>query len=341
MSRFSNFLTSNTKILGWQPKSIYLDMGSANTRVFFQKRLIHCQPTCLLINELKQVASIGTKAFDYLGKTPARLKVIFPIREGVLADKKVMQLYLMALFKKLNFDDKKGLPTFANIVVATPAGAFPYDLELLRTAFTGAGFFRVYLQKKSQAAMQYLMKKKNIDSACIVDVGAETIETTIFINGELLNTNSFLFGGISLTESIQNLIKKDNHLGIGWRTAERIKFEVGLIKQSASKKKKQTKITLAGKDLINNISKTTKISHEDLQDPFHDFAGKLVHELQLYFGSIPAEILFQALDNGVHLIGGGSQLKGLKEYLETYLKTEVYLTEKPLEVVVRGMALNV
>ncbi len=334
MSRFSQFITGLTSIIGFNSKKIALDLGSANTRVAVDNHVIYDQPSCLLINNQDDVISVGNKALKYLGKTSRTFRVFFPIEKGIIKDKRLIQLYLKALFKELKDKKLVKISWLASLNVGIMSGSFPHDREIFLESFKRAGFRNVNLINKSRAYKRLVSKKHNFDNCCVIDLGAQTIEMSLIINKKIVADNTIKIGGVNLTEEIQDFLHSEYQLKIGWQTAEKVKQELRL---EGTAKEMNYKLAVVGKNLISNLTEILKVKYLVFSDILEQFADAIIEEIKIFFDVVPAEVMIQALDGGVYLTGAGSKLYGLDVYLEEKLKVEVIKAIKAEHDLVNGL----
>jgi len=76
------------KILGLFSNDLAIDLGTANTLVYVKKGGIVCnEPSVVVIRkDNKKTIAVGIEGKRMLGKTPANITTIRPMKDGVIAD---------------------------------------------------------------------------------------------------------------------------------------------------------------------------------------------------------------------------------------------------------------
>ena len=74
--------------LGFGTKNIGIDLGTANTIVYIDgKGIVLREPSVVARKKgTGEVISVGSEARDMIGRTPASIVAIRPMKDGVIAD---------------------------------------------------------------------------------------------------------------------------------------------------------------------------------------------------------------------------------------------------------------
>ena len=166
----------------------------------------------------------------------------------------------------------------------------------------------------------------------IVDIGGGSTEVAIISFGGVVACHSIKIGGDSLDDDIIQYVRKKYNMLIGERTAENIKMEIGygLIEHD------ELKMEVRGRDLVDGLPKTITLSSFEIRDCIKESLLQILEALRATLEDSPAELSGDIVDRGVILTGGGSMLKGLKDWLSKEIDVPVELAENPLESVVIG-----
>ena len=75
-------------IFGWFSSDLAIDLGTANTLIYVKGEGIVCnEPSVVAVQKnSRRVLAIGSEAKKMLGRTPASIVAIRPLRDGVIAD---------------------------------------------------------------------------------------------------------------------------------------------------------------------------------------------------------------------------------------------------------------
>ncbi len=309
-----------------QRLELVFNIGSANTTVYFNDKLVFSEPSCVAYHqEIKAVVAIGHKSLALLGKTPKSVKIGFPVQNGEVADTQLFELFIQAVL------DRVLVGYSWQRIVFGLKGQFlimdslsPAKKSLLQSILRSLGFLKVKFVSApySLALSGYGDNFKKLAGACIVDIGAQKTEISVFALNELVASTVFKWGGIKFTEVLQQKIRSKYQCVVSWHLAEEAKRQV------SSLLKTKRKFALRGKDLVTQASKTVIISNSDLSKEYHILVDELIINIQEFLATLPSEIAILVLEKGIFLVGEGSNLKGLDSMIRDSLKCDVFLVDK-------------
>ena len=80
-----------------------IDLGTANVLVSISKKgIIYREPSVVAIKkDTEEVIAFGNEAKEMLGRTPENIRVIRPLKDGVIADFTATKLMLSAIINKV------------------------------------------------------------------------------------------------------------------------------------------------------------------------------------------------------------------------------------------------
>ncbi|MFQ5892935.1 MAG: rod shape-determining protein, partial [Nitrospinota bacterium] len=165
-------------VRGWFSKDLAIDLGTANT-------LIHVPGEGIVVDEPSMVAlaaangdvvAIGNEAKVLYGKTPDSIKVVRPMKDGVIADFDVTQKMIQYFIRQVH----QGKGARPRVLVAVPSGITPVEKRAVIEAAYEAGARQIHLIEEPMAAA--IGAKIDIDStmgSMIVDIGGGTTEVAV------------------------------------------------------------------------------------------------------------------------------------------------------------------
>ncbi|PIY80661.1 MAG: hypothetical protein COY80_01645 [Candidatus Pacebacteria bacterium CG_4_10_14_0_8_um_filter_42_14] len=304
-------------------QALFVDVGSTMTRVVGSDgSVLFYEPTCLVLDRASNTTlSIGLQAYAALGKLPSQVRIIFPIHNGSVADTKVLTQYLRAVLDRIN--EPLSAVEFAlgrKVQVAIPGTATRVQQEQFAVAWKDAGCRATFVNRSETVSYE--------GTRCLVDIGGQVTECSIVTDGSYVAAKKFLWGGIFLTELLQRYMRSEEGCVLGWHEAERLKRELGMV-ASSQLSVKDKRMAVRGKDVLQHTGKTALVQQSSLIPVLSKAAQELATELVSFFSQLPSEIVTGVLDSGVVLIGGGSQLGGLAEFLTEELSCPVRVAENP------------
>ncbi len=142
----------------------------------------------------------------------------------------------------------------------------------------------------------------------VVDIGGGTTDVAVISLGGIVVSQSLRVAGNKLDEAIIRYIRRVYNLMIGERTAEEVKIKIG----SAYRLEAELAMEIRGRDLINGLPKTVKITSEEIREALSEPVGAIVEAVKAVLEKTPPELAADIIDRGVILTGGGALLRGLR-----------------------------
>ena len=320
------------KLFGLGSKDIGIDLGTANVLVTLKgKGIVLNEPSVVAIDKKShRILATGHEAKEMIGRTPAQIKAVRPLRDGVIADFTATQLMLKSIIYKICQRYNIGRP---RVVVGVPSGITEVEERAVEEAILQAGAKEVYLMEEPMAAAI----GANLDIAepsgnIIVDIGGGTTEVAVISLGGVVVSNSIRIAGDELDEEIVNYVKREFNLAIGDTTAEEIKREIGCAMPLVTEMSKE----IRGRDLTTGLPQTTSITSSQVQEAIQESIDKIVEIIKQTLERTPPELASDIMEKGIVLAGGGALIKNLDKLISERMEMPVYLAEEPLQCVVKG-----
>lgn len=318
--------------------SLYFDVGSTMVRVMQGGEVIFREPSCIAVHtKTEQVVAAGLKAYQLLGKTTEQVELIFPIQYGVVANRVAFEQLLQSILKKVHPQ-----ANIWNLIFglqgnyACLSTLSPSEQRVLHDSLKSVGLGRVQTTDQMIAAAVHLkLFDRGGQSYCVIDIGGQVSEAAILSGGEVVASTRIKWGGVQCTERIQEAILEKHECAVSWHTAEVVKRQLGIV--SDDDKFTRHKVSIRGKNLLTQLGQTVVVSNEDVAPVCTEFAYEIFKVIQQLFTQAPTEVVTSCLEQGIFLVGGGSLLKGLPEFLQKNLHTEVTISQEPELVVARGL----
>ncbi|MDA0260085.1 MAG: rod shape-determining protein [Actinobacteria bacterium] len=313
-------------------RNLAIDIGTANT-VIYQSNggIVLNEPSIVCINtDTGEILSVGHEARKMVGRTPAHIVPIKPLKDGVVADFETAQKMLRMFMAKVGV---KRLFTKPIVVVAVPPVVTSVEHRAIKDAAYAAGAKKVYIMEEPMAAAigAGLPIQEPIGSM-IVDIGGGTTDVAVISLGGIVTSRSVRVGGDAFDAAIVNYIKSAYNLMIGERTAEEVKMAIG----SAAKLSGESAARIRGRDLVSGLPKDLMVSPEEIRSAIEDQLLKIITAIKATLDETPPDLVADLSRTGIVLAGGGALLKGLCERLTKETGMPVRVAEDPLYSVVTG-----
>ena len=127
------------RLLGLFSRDIGIDLGTANTLVHVRDRgIVISEPSVVAIDaKTKRVLAIGAEAKRMVGRTPASIIAVRPLRDGVISDFDVTEQMIKYFVNKVH--DRVGLIPRPRMLLGVPSGVTEVEKRAVRDAALNAG----------------------------------------------------------------------------------------------------------------------------------------------------------------------------------------------------------
>jgi len=324
------------RLFGMMSTDMAIDLGTANTLVYVKgKGIILNEPSVVAMVSERGVNvpyAFGNEAKLMLGRTPAKIEAVRPLKDGVIADfksaEKMIQHFIECVHNRRSF-------TRPMIIICVPSGSTPVERRAIQNAAELAGAKEVFLiEEPMAAAIGAGLPVTEPTGSMIVDIGGGTTEVAILSLGGIVYARSVRVGGDKMDEAIISYIRRYHNLLIGETTAERIKKEIGAACPPAEGEGRH--IEIKGRDLMNGVPKELVLSEYQIAESLIEPVSQIVEAVKVALECTPPELSSDIVDKGIALSGGGAMLKNLDYVLSQATGLPVFVAEEPLNCVVLG-----
>ncbi len=323
-------------LLGLFSLDIAIDLGTANTLVHVRgKGIVIYEPSWVAIEKKsRRPLAIGAQAKEMVGRTPANVVAVRPLRDGVIAEFEITKAMLQYFIGAAHKQSIVPMPK-PRVVVGIPSGATEVEKRAVYDAAMDAGAREVYLiEEPRAAALGAGLPVSEVRGSMIVDIGGGTTEVAILAMGGIVISRSLRVAGDELDQDIITYIRNKYNLFIGERMAEKIKMAIG----SAYPLETEKTIIARGRNLVTGLPEGIEVSSVEMREALASSIQVIVDTVRDALDEAPPEIIADLIDTGICLSGGGAELLGLAERLENELKLHVWVADDPMTCVARGAA---
>ena len=313
-------------------RDMAVDLGTANTLVYVRGRgVVLNEPSVVALNTTTGgILAVGTEAKRMIGRTPAGITAIRPLRDGVIADFETTERMLRYFIQKVHRRRHFAKP---RIVVCVPSGITGVEQRAVKDAGYQAGARKVYIiEEPMAAAIGAGLPVHEPTGNMVVDVGGGTTEVAVISLGGIVTSQSIRTGGDKLDQAIMTYVKKEYSLMLGERTAEDIKIAVG----SAFPRPDEPHAEIRGRDLVSGLPKTIVVSAEEIRKALEEPVNAIIDSVKTTLDKCPPELSSDIMDRGIVLTGGGALLRGLDERLRHETAMPIHIADNPLDSVAIG-----
>jgi rod shape-determining protein MreB and related proteins len=321
-------------LLGLFSLDIGIDLGTANTLVNVRgKGIVINEPSWVAIDKrTRKPLAIGSQAKEMVGRTPANVIAIRPLRDGVISEFEITQAMLEYFIGKAHQQSIVPLPR-PRIVIGIPSGATEVERRAVYDAAMSAGARETLLiEEPAAAAIGAGLPVAEVRGNMIVDIGGGTTEVAVISMGGIVVSRSLRVAGDEMDQDNITYIRNKYNLFIGERMAEQVKMNIG----SAYPLSEEKTMVVRGRNLVTGLPEAIEISSVEIREALAGSVQVIIDTIKDALDEAPPEIVADLLETGICLAGGGSQLKGLSDRLTEELHVRVWVAEDPMTCVARG-----
>jgi len=312
---------------------IAIDLGTTYSVVYVVGRgVVVREPSAIAIHrDTEKVIAYGERARGMLGRVPATIEVIRPLRDGVIAHfeaaREILRHYIAIA------TEKRWLRR-SRIVICVPHGATPVEMEALRRESLAAGAHHVDLVKEPfAAALGAGLPLDEPRGNLIVDIGGGTTEATAIALNDIVHCESLRMAGNAMDRAIEAYFKNAHNFLIGETTAERIKMEYGSVIPVVP----DVEINVKGMSIRTRCPSVIRVSATELHEALEPIVVHIVEAIRRTIEQMPPELAGDVVSDGAAMVGGGALLKGWAGRLSDTLGLPIVIADDPLMAVTRGL----
>lgn len=326
-----------SNIFGRFSKDLGIDLGTANTLVYVSdKGIVINEPSVVAINTLTdQILAVGQEAKRMIGKTPAHIQALRPLKDGIVSDFEVTEKMLKHFIEKVHRETFTILPR-PRVVIGIPLGVTEVERKAVEDAALNAGARQVFLiEEPMAAAIGARLPVQESMASMIIDIGGGTTEIAVISLGGVVTWRSLRMAGDELNNNIIQYARDQFNLLLGERMAEEIKIKIGAAVELAE----PLEAKMRGRDLVTGLPREVVITSSHIREALSKSIALCIEAMKTTIESTPPELVADIYERGIYLSGGGALLKGLDELINRETQIAVHLVDDPLTVVARGTGL--
>ena len=313
-------------------KDIGIDLGTANVLIYEKgKGIVLEEPSVVSIDaQTGRMIAAGEEARQMLGRTPGKIEVVRPMKDGVIADIEATEMMLKHFINSLNI---KGMLSQPRIMICCPTNITLVEKNAIREAAEKCGAREVFIEVEPMiAALGAGMDISKPSGNMVIDVGGGTADIAVLSLGDIVTSASIKIAGNRFDQDIVDYIKTNYKLLIGDRTAEEIKISVATVYPEG----REEELQVRGRDLVSGLPRTITISSTEVEEALRESVRIIVHAAKNVLEQTPPELSADIMNKGIVLTGGGALLHGLDRLLADELHVPVFIADNPLHCVVVG-----
>ena len=312
-------------------RDVAIDLGTANTLVYVRGQgIVLSEPSVIAVDTTtSEVHAVGRDAQRMIGRTPATISAVRPLRHGVIADfatTEQMLRYFLRRAQQRRFGR-------ARVVMCAPGGITKVEQRAVEEACLSAGARQVALiEEPMAAAIGGGLPVDEAKGSMVVDIGGGTSEVAVISLGGMVVSRSLRVGGFDMDEAIVRMVRNRHNLTIGEETAERAKLAIG----SGSPVCDDEQFEVRGRMGLGGMLRSAEITGADVRQALDMSVDRILTAIISALDETPPELSADLVRNGIVLAGGGCLLRGFADRVHESTNVPVRLADEPLMCVALG-----
>lgn len=327
-------------------EDIGIDLGTATFLIYTKSRgLVLKEPSVIaMTRDTRQVKAVGDEAYRMLGRTPAGIVAVKPVRDGVIADEDLTEKMITMFMQKIQGGGGRlrSLGGFKpQMMIGIPSNVTNVEKRAVARAAINAGARRAYLiEEPLAAAIGAGLNILDPVGSMIVDIGGGSSDIAVISMAGIVVSESLRVAGDEFDESITRYVRRKHGVLIGDRTAEEIKIKVGAA--IIFDESEVVTAEIRGRDLQTGLPRTITLDTNNVVEALMEPVGKVVEAAKHVLEITPPELVSDIIDRGIVMTGGGALLRNLDELMRQTTGIPVTIAENTVEAVAigTGMALE-
>ena len=325
------------KLFSFFKQEIAIDLGTANTLIIEDGKVVVDEPSIVAVNRLtKETIAVGTKAMQMHEKTHEDIKTIRPLKDGVIADFEAAENMIQGLIKMIG--TKRRMFSHLKMVICIPSGITEVEKRAVFDSADHVDSKETYLiYEPMAAALGIGLDVEAPTGNMVIDIGGGTTEIAVIALSGIVCDQSIRIAGDEFTNDIVSFMRRQHNILIGERTAEQIKIHVGSALEELESPPEPYPVN--GRDLMMGIPKQVIVTYPEIATAISKSISKIEDAVLKALEITPPELASDIYKTGLYLTGGGALLRGLAKRISQKTKLDVHVADDPLRAVVRGTGL--
>ncbi|MBE6327296.1 MAG: rod shape-determining protein [Bacteroidales bacterium] len=316
-------------------QELAMDLGTANTIIINNDKIVVDEPSIVALDrKTEKLVAVGHEAKAMQGRNPENIRIVRPLRDGVIADFYAAEQMMRAMIKMASSERSWFTPQL-RMVVCIPSGSTEVEIRAVRDSSEHAGGREVYMiYEPMAAAIGIGIDVEAPEGNMIVDIGGGTTEIAVISLGGIVSNKSIRIAGDDLTADVQEYMSSQHNIKVGERTAEEIKVKVG--SALTNLEDAPADFIVNGPNRLSALPLAVPVSYQEIAHCIEKSISKIEAAVLNALEQTPPELYADIVQRGIWLAGGGALLRGLDKRLTNKIGIPFHIADDPLHAVARG-----
>ena len=290
-------------------QDIAVDIGTNNTRVYVKdKGIVVNEPSVVIVrsDDPRKIIAIGDSAEELIGRSPGNVRIVHPLRDGVIVDYEMAQIMILYFVSKAI-----GTKHFVRprMVVTMPGEVSKVERRAVINALERVGARQIYVVEQAfAAALGTGLPVYEPQGSFVVDIGAGTTEVALVSMGGIVLSHSIRIAGNKIDDAISGYLKKQHAVLVTDRVAEQIKLDLADVRMD---EEFDHVAVVRGRDIATGMPLTVDVNMAKVSEAIREPLREILTAIKWVLGRIPPEFASDILKNGIFLTGGSAALPNL------------------------------
>ena len=279
-------------VMGMFSRDIGIDLGTANTLVLVRgKGIVINEPSVVAIDaKTKRPLAVGADAKRMVGRTPANIVAVRPLKDGVISDFDVTELMLHYFIRKVH--ERFTIVPKPRVVIGIPSGVTEVERRAVHDAAIEAGAREAHLIEEPMAAAIGAGLPITEPAGCmIVDIGGGTTEVAVISLGGIVVARSIRIAGDEMDMNIAQFTRQRHNLLIGERMAEEVKIAAGNAYYGLNGRTPDQRVVVRGRDLVTGLPAELEVGGDEIREAIAVSVNAIVDAVTDTIEETPPELV--------------------------------------------------
>lgn len=313
---------------------IGIDLGTANLLVYVDgEGIIFNEPSVIAMDyATNEVIAIGHNAAKMIGRGHHGIKIVSPLNQGVISDMDAAKKLIEIAIRKAETSDIN--LKASTVLICCPSEVTQIERDAMIDLAHKLGVPDVFIEEEVKAGgIGAGLDIYSSNGSMVIDIGGGSTDIGVLSLGDIVVSDSLRVAGNFFDQEIINYLQYEHGLLIGKKTAQRIKEEIGTLRENLP----DELVTFAkGRDIVSGLPRKIEVTQTEIRDvmlePFNNVATAILKVLQ----NTPPELSSDIIVNGMLINGGCALIDGVDEFLEKKIGLDVHIAKNPLTAIVEG-----
>ena len=313
-------------------RDLGLDLGTSGTVIFQKGRgIVLREPSIVAVTGATGAPqAFGAQALQMLGRAPAAVEIVRPVRDGVIADYAATEAMLRHFFARVG----GRVLARPRVAVSVPCDATSVERQAVVDVCRAAGAREALpLEEPLAAALGLGLSVGDASGQMLIEIGGGTTDIAVMALGGIVVSGTVRVGGDKIDEAIHRTLRRAHNVLLGERSAEETKIAIG----SAWPLTPELGFEVRGRDLGDGMPTAVTVQSADVRAAIDEPLAQIVAGVRAVLEQTPPELANDIAHNGIWLAGGGARLRGLDKLLAQQTRLDVHVSDDPLSCVANGL----